>query len=333
MGRSRNILGLDILKILATTLIVFHHYQQVFKVQFNGINFYDGAFNFAYLVELFFIISGFLSLYTAKAGEDSFLCLRHKWYRIWPMAAIACVFTLLVKSIGAEDLHTLWNMKTLIANIMLIFSGWPYFSMTGINNPTWYLCVLIQCYFLFYAFLWLCYRMKLNRVLVVALLLCVVFMLHRHGVLERNSFRGFESFFIGVALCDLRNQIPQKKCAALFLFLVSLVLLVFLSSMQRRILVLITFPSLVLLSTWYGGMKNEAVQRMISQMGKMSFDVYIWHYPLMAFERMLMRVFNFEFERTYLLMTGFTLIIWLLAWPLHRFVERPINKMIRKRIL
>ena len=66
---KRNIQGFDILKIVSATLIVFHHYQQVFKVRFNGINFYDGAFNFGYLVELFFIISGILTLYSDKAGD------------------------------------------------------------------------------------------------------------------------------------------------------------------------------------------------------------------------------------------------------------------------
>ena len=66
MERKPEIWIFDIIKTLAATLIVFHHYQQVFKCEFSGINFYSGLFNFGYLVELFFMISGFLTLYTFK---------------------------------------------------------------------------------------------------------------------------------------------------------------------------------------------------------------------------------------------------------------------------
>ena len=52
--------GLDIIKVIATIIIVFHHYQQVTGVIFDGINFYGGKFPFGYVVELFFIISGYV---------------------------------------------------------------------------------------------------------------------------------------------------------------------------------------------------------------------------------------------------------------------------------
>ena len=45
---KRKYIGLDLLRALAATLIVFHHYQQVFKVRFRGINFYGGMFDFGY---------------------------------------------------------------------------------------------------------------------------------------------------------------------------------------------------------------------------------------------------------------------------------------------
>ena len=67
MSRKSDIWLFDIIKPVAATLIVFHHYQQVFKCVFPGINFYDGFFNFGYFVELFFMISGFLTLYTFRA--------------------------------------------------------------------------------------------------------------------------------------------------------------------------------------------------------------------------------------------------------------------------
>lgn len=52
---------LDFIKICATIIIIFHHYQQVTGAFFeNKINFWNGKFYFGYVVELFFILSGFL---------------------------------------------------------------------------------------------------------------------------------------------------------------------------------------------------------------------------------------------------------------------------------
>ena len=45
---------LDLLKFTAAILIIFHHYQQAFKVRYAGINFFGGKIYFGYIVELFF---------------------------------------------------------------------------------------------------------------------------------------------------------------------------------------------------------------------------------------------------------------------------------------
>lgn len=52
--------SLDFIKIVATVFIIFHHYQQVTGAWFeNRINFNNGRFYFGYIVELFFILSGY----------------------------------------------------------------------------------------------------------------------------------------------------------------------------------------------------------------------------------------------------------------------------------
>ena len=66
--RPRAIPGLDVLKIVAITLIVFHHYQQVFECDLGALAFYGGEFYFGRLVELFFMVSGFLTLHTHEFG-------------------------------------------------------------------------------------------------------------------------------------------------------------------------------------------------------------------------------------------------------------------------
>lgn len=65
MGNTKaNVDGLDLIKAVSITLIVFHHYQQSFSSTFNGVNFYGGSFYFGFIVELFFMISGFVAVYS-----------------------------------------------------------------------------------------------------------------------------------------------------------------------------------------------------------------------------------------------------------------------------
>ena len=86
MIKTTRISNLDIIKILAAIAIVFHHYQQCFSVQFDS-----GALNkslplLGYLVELFFIISGFFAartvVGTSKTKKSFFKYYRKKFLRL-----------------------------------------------------------------------------------------------------------------------------------------------------------------------------------------------------------------------------------------------------------
>lgn len=332
MDSKQKIPGFDILKIVAATLIVFHHYQQVFEVSFYPVNFYGGKLVFGYLVELFFVISGFLTLYSNKVcGGGTARRFIHKLLRIYPMATIACAFTLIVNSVQAE-IASLWNTKTLCANFLLIFSGWPYFSMMGINNPTWYLCVLIQCYLAFYLIEWMSGKLKINRVWFDGAMVILVFGLYRFNLVADSTYRGIGAFSVGLILCGVKDKVPKKKWIPIALLASSVALLVVFPSQQRRIATFIAFPALVILCVWWKGKISEKAEKLMELLSKMSFEVYIWHYPMMALEQMLLKISGYEFCRSYLTMIVFALVVWLLAYPLYKYIEVPINRTIRKKI-
>lgn len=59
MGNERRY-SLDVLRIIATILIIFHHYGQVTGLYLEGhINYCNGRFYFGYVVEFFFLLSGY----------------------------------------------------------------------------------------------------------------------------------------------------------------------------------------------------------------------------------------------------------------------------------
>ena len=57
---GQRIVTFDLMKLFMSLIIVLHHFQQVTGIRFEYINFSGGKFYFGYIVELFFMISGFL---------------------------------------------------------------------------------------------------------------------------------------------------------------------------------------------------------------------------------------------------------------------------------
>lgn len=109
---------------------------------------------FVYLMELFFIISGYLMIYSDREEnrhEQIGHKLFHKLSRLYPVAILSTLICLILKIIldlvggDLNQIHELLNTKSMITNFLLLFAGYPYMNMRGINNPLWYVCVLIQC--------------------------------------------------------------------------------------------------------------------------------------------------------------------------------------------
>ena len=352
MSRKSDIWFFDIIKPVAATLIVCHHYQQVFKCVFPGINFYDGFFNFGYFVELFFMISGFLTLYTFKnyAGAAQLSgCFWKKLKRLLPVVTIACLFILVVKTVlymdSPSDLSALWNIKAVTANFLLLFSGYPFFSMIGYNNPTWYIAILIQCYAVFYLLKYITNKLHIRFLFVCSLFVALAVILNKFSLLYDNSFRGFETFFIGVIICDIsenykaiiqRVKIAQnKKFVSAFLSLVIIIALCsifFFPKYQRIALVFGIFPETIILSFLYRDVKiNSKIRSVFKCLCGVSFEVYIWHYPLMATVQLIFKETGRSLDHTYLTLIVFSIIVWIISFFIYRFLEQPINKLIRTK--
>lgn len=338
MTKRKSIDGFNILKILAALIVMFYHYQQYFNVPDRFFDFVDGPVNFHVTVEMFFMLSGFLTLHTARPDERPLPGLARKLLRYYPMAALACACALLFRSVRpAEDLGALWNLKALAGNFLLIFVGWPGFYMFGYNHVTWYLCVLTQCYLAYALLLWL--RRKLGAraengtywLLVSCGVIVLVNVLERFQLLQRPSFRGLESFFLGTALCVVCRRVPGRRpWLALGLFAAACALMALWPAQLRRVQIFLLYPSLILLSVWTQGCLPEKAGRVFGFFAMISFEAFLWHQPLIFFEQMLTRLTGFAIPHSDFTMLLFCAAVWALAWVMYTYVEVPLNRWVRR---
>lgn len=345
MKNNNKIQGFDYIKIIAASLLVFHHYQQVFECKFAGINFYGGHIEFGFLVELFFTISGYLTLYSEKTNFSGWKRFVHKLSRIYPMVFISILVCLFLKTlisiITNGTLIELWNLKTLIANFALLFAGYPYFDMLGINNPVWYVCVLIQCYILYYIFEFIFKKLNINskihiRLITYEIIVVLAVVTHHYGILNEASFRGIVSFSIGIVICSVnwllsnKNFINENNCKSISLLL--FILSAFSCGIalfrinQRYILQFFVFPFLV----WSMVNARFSDVSVVSRLGDISFELYVIHYPLMVLLQLVQILTGYTLQHSYTTMVLFLIFAWVISGLMWKYIDLPIRNKVKE---
>ena len=153
------ITNLDIIKTLAAIAIVFHHYQQCFSVKFEFVVLNKALPLFGYLVELFFIISGFFDaksfVGTGKKNESFFKYYRKRVLRLYPYALITVVITAIIMTLhwfifGCGVWGNSYSIAGIVTSFLMINQGWFIEFAPALNNPIWYICVLLWLYAISY---------------------------------------------------------------------------------------------------------------------------------------------------------------------------------------
>lgn len=331
-NKSRYFL-LDIFKIFSAILIVFHHFQQATELRFNYLNFYNGAFNFGYLVELFFIISGFLLLNSINNRFDSKSFLK-KLLRLFPMAIIACGFDLIVGIIQYNNLNfypseAFEQPLIIISSFLLLFRGIPFLSTIGINNPAWYLCVLIQCYFMFYLISFL--PKKIKRFIPFIIIIIMFSFLKVFNFLPdfmQDSSRGYIAFFIGCLLFEIKDYMSFKlKFIISFLaILIGFVMLVLIRNYYYWPLLLLIYPGMILFASCFDKTNNKIVSFACG----VSFDVYLFHGPIINLFILLKKMNILNYDYSFFSMIILTILIIVFSVLMYILCEKNINKLINK---
>ena len=321
---------LDIYKFIAAVLIIFHHYQQTFDVHYPGINFFGGKFHFGNMVELFFIISGFVaanSLHNSGGVRTLESCGKawiHKAKRIYPMAWIACsccIATALAYRliIGEWSDGAYTNWKCIIESYLLIFRGWPKLEMLGINNPTWYLSVLLLCYAVYYIMSAVSQKLRIKIIFFLILAEIITQIGHRLPYLELiftdSAKRGYEMFFLGVILFEVLPKMNGRQLKIVISVLLAALIAVCLVSIelvferQRLLCDVLLYPSLIILAYIFRDFSCSISHKL----GAISFEMFLFHVPTFCFMDFVATVLKYKPHHSYASMLVATISVILLS--------------------
>lgn len=160
--------NLDYIKILSSFGICIHHYFQCFSLELNEriLNYFISCLG--YLVELFFMISGFLCALTFKKNENTRNQYLRKWKKLYPQAFYSILYSSILMLIsyfifGKGIRGNSYSILGIITSFLLINQGGVIEFSPAINNPIWYLCVLLWLFLIFYFIEFLCIKFKNNK--------------------------------------------------------------------------------------------------------------------------------------------------------------------------
>jgi len=309
--------SLDLLKFLATAVIVMHHYQQITRVIFKDhINFFNGDFYWGYLVELFFIISGYLAhRYVRCSEKQSFAGFWGKRYmRFLPLLVISGLGNIAYKAYdaalrGNAFPHNVWSCLAGLFG----FSRWITEDVV-LNNPTWYISVLLVCFAVFYLADYIAMKLKANPTgafvgaMIVGLVMYQVcdssagFCL---PLFSKSIGRGMICFFLGLLLYEAMDKARiHEKWPWVLGSAAYLAGFVWLFVKHRSyvdfgfyyLLVFTVFPAVLIV------MKSKPIAwlcpgKFFSVLGNASYHAYMWHVAVIEITWMLFRKNRIPYNR------------------------------------
>ncbi len=352
MAKQRNG-SFDFLKIIATLVIIFHHYQQVLQVKFDhAINFYGGNFFFGYFVELFFLISGFFMLRYIEKIRDGMSFRQffvRRYTRLVPMLVFGVILYQLMAFLYLKQTGALWGEKgfsfwsTLISCAGLQ-DGW-IFKNPGLNNPLWYVSVLILCYAIFYLLTKVSGRLNVSDTCLYVGMILLGLGIHSWQIdlpfLNFDAARGYYAFFTGLLLARWFKALQPKAgqlCAAGVLLVILTLLFAmapaFMSTGANYTLTFLYFPALLFIFNFWKPIRKLTDFGFIRSISEISYCAYAIHQPcLIALS--IIAAARPDWISTYVslkLMIVFALFCFIAGAVIHYIYEKPLDSWFKKHI-
>ena len=342
---------IDGLRAIAVSSVVFYHaFPAVLTGGFIG-------------VDIFFVISGFLitgiilrEIIVSRFSFATFYARRIK--RIFPALLLILAVTLmagwyllLVHEFRQLGKHVLGGIMFLSNVVLWLESG--YFDTSSELKPLlhlWSLGVEEQFYIFWPVILILLIRLKINYILIPALVLLVSFLAniafvssHPTGSFYLPFTRFWElmvgGFFACVQVHCEHNPMrtwavsARLKEALAAIGLIFLALGLLLTTAENPFpgwwAVLPVLGSVLLIAVGAESMLSRAVlgNRVMVYVGLISYPLYLWHWPLLTYARLTHGELPPVVDRLLLIV-----VMVLLASATYHFIEKPLKRVGRRHV-
>ncbi len=361
MERRLDTKGIDGLRgIAAIGIALFtHYYFWLPEMNYPFLNKVTYWFwNYAsYFVDLFFVISGFIMVYVykdkIKQGNIGFVDFTKKrLVRFYPMMVLALVLLLVLQLVHqkvdgmffAYELVYDNSVMSFLLNLLCLHGT----GLVGIsfNAPTWYLSIVLIMYMIFYVVTYHTRKNNMENVAYVGLfLLGLTIAIKGYPTVFLNC-RGLVGFFAGCILCEAcyRFEMLSKKTKDIVTWLVFGALIVFcgVSAIYSHaiygrndivvvVYVLLIWVPIVFLAVENSFVRNVLKVRPLRFLGKISFSMYVLHFPVMiAIDLVNVGLgFNVTYDSPKAFIV-YAVAVFIAAIAGHYIVERNLNKIFKR---
>ena len=253
-----------------------------------------------------------------------------------------CLIYFYFRIFGEKFLEQGLNFFGTIISILGIQAGWS-FENPMINNPMWYISVLILCYILFYISTKISILKKINCVYLYVILVFLGLSIQKNNTnlafLNYYTARGYYSFFFGVLFSIYFNNYKIRK----FVKILSIFLVIFItysivahySIVEKNInytLTFIYYPALIIIFN-IDIIKKIYSSKLITKLAETSFNVYVWHVGAILIFIIVNKGCNLNINfSSYKVMIVFTILLYIFGTISYYLIEKPLEKLIFKKL-
>ena len=316
---KRDLAFLDLLRIIAALAIsCFLHFKDHLIPAFGvEMPFSDNwpitwlASRSATFVELFFVISGLLfalfHLQKIRTGEYSFQrFFQKRALRLYPMVIVTTLYIYVIQNVLYWGTGETWSVSGTVklwpALRAMLSCGWP---AGGPNGPTWYTSVLLICTLLAFPLAKLYDRFRFA--FVIPVVIGAICPYDPGGTFK--CARGLAGFFVGVGLGILMQRLEEASqdrtgqdrtgqdrtgqdriCFTCTVISVFLGILVFSRDLYPVVVggdwhmfgSFLLWPPVIVAGYLSPGLGRLCDNAVVHYLGKISFGIYLWNFPILA---------------------------------------------------
>ncbi len=341
--------SVEILRFLTSVSVLLYHYRHFFypfnilsdddyeieKLELPFYNFIDWLYSYGfYGVHVFYTISGFVfaHVYLVSKEKTSFKEFSiNRVARLYPLHFATLLFVALsqllyLTNYGDFQFKLINDFFHFFLQLFFI-SSWGFENGHSFNAPIWSVSVEVGIYILFFCLIRVLKKYQLKLLILISVILILIDKLKIFDTLFLECAR---LFFSGSLVYFLINYNTKK----MIYMILSLCLLVF--SFIGNFKTFVFCPTLLLLFLSFENFINqESVKNSFGFLGNLTYALYLLHVPYQLSIIYLFEILSIETNlfNNVIFFFAYFLSLCVIASIVFSFYEKPLNKIIRKRLL